>query len=58
MKMKDFIVEIYDIKGMKRLTKENIRSINTDGLENGMYHVKIISKIDLSYNIYKLIIWR
>jgi hypothetical protein len=54
----DFFIEVYDIKGEKRITKENTSSINVDGLENGVYYIKLIPKSELSSKIYKFIIWR
>ncbi|MEI6089806.1 MAG: aryl-sulfate sulfotransferase [bacterium] len=56
--LKDFVVEIYDISGKKRITKVNMRSVNTDGLENGTYYVKLLSKLESSTQIYKFIIRR
>jgi hypothetical protein len=54
----DIIVEIYDMNGEKRISKDNIRIINTEELENGIYYIKLIAKKELSYEINKFIIWR
>ena len=56
--MKDYIVEIYDINGEKRLVNANVQSINTGGLENGLYYIKIKSNTDFTNRIYKFIDWR
>lgn len=56
--MKDFVVEIYNIMGVNRLIIENLRSINIDELENGIYFFKLTSKLELSNQFYKFIVWR
>ncbi len=55
---KDFKIEIYDNTGKKRLSEENLRSIDTNGFENGTYYANVISKINQSKQIYKFIIRR
>ncbi len=55
---KDFVIEIYDINGQKRLSVENIHSIKTTDLETGTYYVKLMSKTDFSSQFIKFIIWR
>jgi hypothetical protein len=54
----NYIIEIYDAKGEKRLVKVDETSIDTSELENGIYFVKLISKTKLSTTFSKFIIWR